>query len=30
MDEVANLPYDVQVSLLRVVQERKMRRGRRR
>ena len=26
MDEVANLPYDVQVSLLRVVQERKMRR----
>jgi two-component system response regulator HydG len=25
-DEVANLPYDVQVSLPRVVQERKMRR----
>src|SRR6185295_18779996 len=24
LDEVANLPYDVQVSLLRVVQERKM------
>ena len=26
LDEIANLPYDVQVSLLRVVQERKMRR----
>jgi two-component system response regulator HydG len=26
LDEVANLPYDVQVSLLRVVQERKMKR----
>ena len=26
LDEVANLPYDVQVSLFRVVQERKMRR----
>jgi two-component system, NtrC family, response regulator HydG len=25
LDEIANLPYDVQVSLLRVVQERKMR-----
>jgi two-component system response regulator HydG len=26
LDEIANLPYDVQVSLLRVIQERKMRR----
>jgi two-component system response regulator HydG len=26
LDEIANLPYDVQVSLLRVVQERKLRR----
>ncbi len=26
LDEIANLPYDVQVSLLRVVQERRMRR----
>jgi len=26
LDEISNLPYDVQVSLLRVVQERKMRR----
>src|SRR5215203_1293044 len=26
LDEIANLPYDVQVSLLRLVQERKMRR----
>lgn len=26
LDEIANLPYDVQVTLLRVVQERKMRR----
>jgi two-component system response regulator HydG len=26
LDEIANLPYDVQISLLRVVQERKMRR----
>ncbi|NML22477.1 sigma-54-dependent Fis family transcriptional regulator [Pseudoflavitalea sp. G-6-1-2] len=26
LDEIANLPYDIQVSLLRVIQERKMRR----
>ncbi|MEJ0103557.1 MAG: sigma-54 factor interaction domain-containing protein [Bacteroidota bacterium] len=26
LDEISNLPYDVQVSLLRVVQERKIRR----